>query len=55
MNRDKIGTQTCYVHQHTFVGTLTCGLVTNEESYKQLRTRTMNKPASNVLLAEQTC
>ena len=22
MNRDKIGTQTCYVHQHTFVGTL---------------------------------
>ena len=23
MNRDKIGTQTCYVHQYTFVGTLT--------------------------------
>ena len=22
MNRDKIGTQICYVHQHTFVGTL---------------------------------
>ena len=22
MNRDKIGSQTCYVHQHTFVGTL---------------------------------
>ena len=22
MNRDKIGTQTCYVHQRTFVGTL---------------------------------
>ena len=21
-NEDKIGTQTCYVHQHTFVGTL---------------------------------
>ena len=21
MNRDKIGTQTCYVHQHTFVST----------------------------------
>ena len=20
MNRDKIGTQTCYLHQHTFVG-----------------------------------
>ena len=23
MNRDKIGTQTCYVHERTFVGTLT--------------------------------
>ena len=22
MNRDKIGTQTCYVHQHNLVGTL---------------------------------
>ena len=22
MNRDKIGTQTCYVHQHTFMETL---------------------------------
>ena len=22
MNREKIGTQTCYEHQHTFVGTL---------------------------------
>ena len=25
MNRDKIGTWTCYVHQHTFVGTLISG------------------------------
>ena len=24
MNRDKIGTQTYYVHQHTSVGTLIC-------------------------------
>ena len=24
MNRDKIGTLTCYVYQHTFVGTLMC-------------------------------
>ena len=22
MNRDKIGTETCYVHQHNLVGTL---------------------------------